>query len=400
MRTDLAAAIAEIKESYEHESAGLGDPVSPLECESDSSRQRADDQLERDATQIEVEGAKARAARAVAALASEHETRLAAEVELDQLRAEVEGERERTRVASQQAQVAGERWQRAEAEVIELHREIEERHHQAEKVFAQLVEEANGLEQRLQAAEVEAMQFRQAEAARGVFGRWPRLSATASALLGVVIAVGVMSTWLLYTSPEPAPQPSRQILGGAPTVRPPEPASVSAEQGRGDSSQLRPQLSGPQQQSIPAAPMQSKVPEGKFATSISVTADALPPPGEQTEPAQVNIPAYVGPQQPEPPPTAHISIHYRQGSPSARADAERVATWIASSSFGGSRLLRTNRAPKEQVVRYFFVEDAEAASRIVEELQKRGGSWRAEDRTHDRHKPPAGNIEVWPTQTQ
>jgi hypothetical protein len=67
------------------------------------------------------------------ALASEHEQRLAAEVELDRLRTEVEGERERTREALQQAKTAGERWQRAEAEVIRLRREIEVRHHQAEE---------------------------------------------------------------------------------------------------------------------------------------------------------------------------------------------------------------------------------------------------------------------------
>jgi hypothetical protein len=41
------------------------------------------------------------------------------------------------------------------------------------------------------------------------------------------------------------------------------------------------------------------------------------------------------------------------------------------------------------------VEDAEAAGQIAAELRKRGGSWRAEDRTHDRHKPPPGSIQVW-----
>jgi hypothetical protein len=120
---------------------------------------------------------------------------------------------------------------------------------------------------------------------------------------------------------------------------------------------------------------------------------------EQTDATQQNALAKVEPPQPEPTPvgdkvapspppsrlpttstslptsgavTAHVSVYYRQGSPSERTDAERVATWLASSGFGASQLLGTQRAVRDQVVRYFFAEDAEAARRIVGELRKKG----------------------------
>jgi len=281
------------------------------------------------------------------------------------------------------------------------------------------------LEQRLQAAEVEAMQFRQAEAARGVFGRWPRLTAASSALLG--ITVGVMSAWLWYS--ESAPQPSGPILSAEqPRIQVVTPIPPGHGQTRMPSpvapDHSAEQPARHQEQRILAGPMRDKVPEGKFAPSTSVSADA-PPPRSQTDIAQEHTQAKVGPRQPEPtltgdeltlspgstrPPAsslsttstvtaaigARISIYYRQGSPSARTDAERVAAWMASSGFGGSRLLPTQRAFRKQAVRYFFVEDTEAANRIVGDLQTTGGSWRAEDHTHDRHKPLPGSIQVWP----
>jgi septal ring factor EnvC (AmiA/AmiB activator) len=160
------------------------EPVDALERDHDLPRQRTDNPepewMQHEWSRTE----QGRAARAVAALASEHEQRLAAEVELDRLRTEAEGERERTREALQQAKTAGERWQRAEAEVIRLRREIEVRHHQAEEEHARLVEEADGLGQRLQAAERDAAQLREEESARQSFGRWaPLTAATTSVLL-------------------------------------------------------------------------------------------------------------------------------------------------------------------------------------------------------------------------
>ena len=441
MRTDLAAAIAEIRELYERESAGLVEQVGAPAREPDSPRQQADNAApEIESKRTEVEGAEARAARAVAALAAEHETRLAVEVELHRLREEVEGERERTREAVQQAQVSAEQWQRAEAEVVQLRREIWERHHYAEQEHARLVEEANGLEERFAASELEAEQLRQAEVAGGLFGRWPRLSATSLAVLG--IGVGVLATWLRDSFPEPGPQPPAVSAGAeqprtfAATPNAPQAApDFTADQGRGDNFQSGSQTAGHPQRPVLTTPIQSKVLEEKFAPQTAVPADAL----RRKDAAQENAPAKVEPQQLEAPPkvenmalslesitppvsslsttstsltkeitskrniltdavAVHISIHYRQGSSSAHSTAERVATWIASSGFGASQLLRTQRAQQEQVVRYFFTEDAEAAGRIVGQLLKRGGRWRAEDRTHDRHKPPAGSIQVWPSQ--
>ena len=92
----------------------------------------------------------------------------------------------------------------------------------------------------------------------------------------------------------------------------------------------------------------------------------------------------------------HISIHYRRDSAPARADAQHLASWLASSGFGTPRLQTTGRGVASPVVRYFFKEDAEGVGLLVNALRSRDGSWRAEDCRSYRHKPPAGTIEVWP----
>ena len=92
----------------------------------------------------------------------------------------------------------------------------------------------------------------------------------------------------------------------------------------------------------------------------------------------------------------HISIHYRRDSAPARADAQHLASWLASSGFGTPRLQMTGRGVASPVVRYFFKEDAEGVGLLVNALRSRDGSWRAEDCRSYRHKPPAGTIEVWP----
>jgi hypothetical protein len=92
----------------------------------------------------------------------------------------------------------------------------------------------------------------------------------------------------------------------------------------------------------------------------------------------------------------HISIHYLRNSSPARADAQRLASWLVSSGFGTPRLLTTGHDVASPVVRYFFKEDAENVSLLVRALRSRDGSWRAEDCMNYRHKPPAGTIEVWP----
>jgi hypothetical protein len=92
----------------------------------------------------------------------------------------------------------------------------------------------------------------------------------------------------------------------------------------------------------------------------------------------------------------HISIHYRRDSSPARADAQRLGSWLVSSGFGTPSLLTTGHDVASPVVRYFFKEDAEGVALLVRALRSRDGSWRAEDCRNYRHKPPAGTIEVWP----
>jgi hypothetical protein len=92
----------------------------------------------------------------------------------------------------------------------------------------------------------------------------------------------------------------------------------------------------------------------------------------------------------------HLSIHYRRASAPARADAQRLASWLAASGFGTPRLLSTGGGVASPVVRFFFKEDAEGVALLVDALRSRDGNWRAEDCRSYRHKPPAGTIEVWP----
>jgi hypothetical protein len=91
-----------------------------------------------------------------------------------------------------------------------------------------------------------------------------------------------------------------------------------------------------------------------------------------------------------------ISIHYRRASAPARADAQRLASWLASSGFGTPRLQTTGGGVASPVVRFFFKEDAEGVAHLVDALRSREGNWRAEDCRSYRHKPPAGTVEVWP----
>ena len=93
---------------------------------------------------------------------------------------------------------------------------------------------------------------------------------------------------------------------------------------------------------------------------------------------------------------ANISIHYQRDSAPARADAQRLASWLGSSGFSTPRLLTTGHDVASPVVRYFFKEDAEGVALLVRALRSRDGSWRAEDCRSYRHKPPAGTVEVWP----
>ncbi len=114
-------------------------------------------------------------------------------------------------------------------------------------------------------------------------------------------------------------------------------------------------------------------------------------------PAPVAAPQPTKPaDEPGPAAAAHIRIHFRGSSAPAREDARQLATWLTSSGFGDTQLRTTAHRTQEAVVRYFSKSDASAASLLAVKLQKKTGSWHAEDCSNYRKKPPAGTIEVWP----
>jgi hypothetical protein len=140
------------------------------------------------------------------------------------------------------------------------------------------------------------------------------------------------------------------------------------------------------------------------AITMAVAADT-PPDRKAIEPAQPGSsspaitahPRAEGQAEPQPVPPIglHISVHYRRDSSAARMDAQRLASWLVSSSFSAPRLLTTEHPVAAPVVRYFFSQDAAAAALLVHTLGGRDQSWRVEDCRGWRRKPPAGTIEVW-----
>jgi hypothetical protein len=77
-------------------------------------------------------------------------------------------------------------------------------------------------------------------------------------------------------------------------------------------------------------------------------------------------------------------------------DAQGLAGLLASSGFSTPRLSTTGHGTAAPVVRYFFKQDAAAATLLVRALRRRDDGWRAEDCANYKHKPPVGTIEVWP----
>jgi hypothetical protein len=164
------------------------------------------------------------------------------------------------------------------------------------------------------------------------------------------------------------------------------------------------------------APTKEQQPTGRASTlqnsrdelsgiTVAVAAD-IPPDRRAIEPAQPGSfsPAITAhpraeeqiQQQPVPPIGLHVLIHYRRDSSAARMDAQRLASWLVSSSFGTPRLVTTEHPVAAPVVRYFFSQDAAGAALLVRTLGSRDQSWRVEDCRGWRRKPPAGTIEVWP----
>jgi hypothetical protein len=145
--------------------------------------------------------------------------------------------------------------------------------------------------------------------------------------------------------------------------------------------------------------------DGPSAITMVLAAD-IPPDRMAIEPAQPgsSSPAITAhpraeeqiQQQLVPPIGLHVSIHYRRDSSAAQMDAQRLASWLVSSSFGTPRLLTTEHPVAAPVVRYFFSQDAAGAALLARTLGSRDQSWRVEDCRSWRRKPPAGTIEVWP----
>ncbi|HET7881895.1 MAG TPA: hypothetical protein VFL55_13505 [Acetobacteraceae bacterium] len=133
---------------------------------------------------------------------------------------------------------------------------------------------------------------------------------------------------------------------------------------------------------VPAAPD----PTGRSERLAAVSAPFAPPQAEQQAP-----PLAAG---------THISIHYRSKSAPARVDAQQLAARLASAGFTGPQLRTTAHTIRSPVVRYYFKDDASAAKLVAQKLQSKQGAWQAEDCTSYRKKPPAGTIEVWPTESR
>ncbi len=117
-----------------------------------------------------------------------------------------------------------------------------------------------------------------------------------------------------------------------------------------------------------------------------------PPPANETVSREI---AQVG-KQVMPASESQIAIHYRLRSSPTHADAEQIASRLASSGFGPAKLIATGHVVRSPVVRYFFKSDARTANLLLRDLRTKNSSWRGEDCTSYRHKPPTGTIEVWP----
>jgi hypothetical protein len=134
-----------------------------------------------------------------------------------------------------------------------------------------------------------------------------------------------------------------------------------------------------------------------FSAVVRQSSAQLPNERQQPGPAarapqelQGNGPLTINPQV-----EAQISVHYLLGSMQARAEAEYLAVWLASSGYGVPQIVSTGHVLRSPVVRYFYQQDADAANGLVRALQKLDASLRIEDCERFRHKPSTGAIEVW-----
>jgi hypothetical protein len=198
-------------------------------------------------------------------------------------------------------------------------------------------------------------------------------------------------------------------------------ASALADPAAGDKQDVHDVSSSPTEE-VPAAAAQQPIPTSGQAgaeglshgaadtqSTAPMTSAKQDEAGTTSEPAaQVAEPLHVESdshrseesQQPgavAPVVTTQLVIHYRASSKSASADAQRLVEWFESYGFGRPSLLRTSHRVRSPVIRYFSKSDADTAFLLLRELRKQTDtSWRAEDCTNYRHKPPPKTIEVWP----
>ena len=387
MTSDLAAAILALKEMYERESAATTARNNPVEGRRASPRQPAGfAEAERDPIRALADDARARTriARALAALATEHDKRSIAEAELHRLRAEFEQAREQLRDALHQLQGSQQRTEQAEANVIRLRGASVRRSVLLSGTALALILALSGWRLRLSTEPARnGLDFVVAEMQRGWDAAKQQIHPKSAPLRAP--ATERSEATALPQSPAPAPDAgqSLQLAAGpiqAETGQGQIPAQAaadpSAQPGSGDASQAIPAPPGEQQQPAVAATAQQGSPEAKLAATTpgSEPTDAVQEPrqdnveAQQSEPAPLDVARTLSPASttstdaaadrtvPNGNPVtavavAHVSIHYEQSSTSARTEAQRVAALLARSGLRGSQLASTEHVLSKPVVR-------------------------------------------------
>jgi hypothetical protein len=441
MTSEVAAAILALAEMYERESAEPTNRGRPFAGERHMPGQRAGSvQAGQNPVHAWADEAEARAriSRAMVALATEHEKRTVAEANLYRLRAETELVRRQLREATDQAQAANERTERAEAHLLLLRHKPSRRWVWLSATAAVLALSGWLLRFSTEPAQngprfVVADGKSDLDAARDNVG--PKIQTASEPAINRTEAPQSPATPVDSGQPQTlAARPPAE--SGQAKMAPPAPNNPVAQEHSDNNAQAAPKPPEGQQPTI-VPPAQEGSTQVKVTPPVMASADALPvagllQPGEldtairneradaAQATAQINADAQQlrdSPQTTAPtsatandpgkngnavtePVAVHLSVHYEQSSSSAHANAERVAALLAHAGFGASPVLGTQHEPKEPVVRYFFARDAEAAKSVVAKLRKQDAGWQIEDCTHYTHKPPPGSIQVWPTRVR
>ncbi len=328
MTSELAAAILALKEMYESESAGPTDLNRPREGERNLPGQPADNaSSERDPTRAWAGEAKTRErlARAMAAVATEHEMRLAAEAEFASLRAELELTREQLRDAVHQTLAAEERAERAGADVMQLRRASFQRWLLLSGIVVALLLSGWLLRFSTQPAQ-NAAKFVVAAVQNGWDAARQNIQPKSQPTTQSASKPATEQTEATALPRSVAPNldagqsltPADKPIGGEPGqvhVGEQAAADSSLQRNSGDRSQSVPQKPSDQQQPAVAAPAEEAPAEQKPASSSKTSADTLPEAGqiqpkasdpmaqnERTDAQQATAQVNIEPQQPAPAP--------------------------------------------------------------------------------------------------